>query len=41
MNILLTGAFGNIGISTLKALSGRGHRIRCFDLPSEPIDGLH
>jgi len=33
MNILLTGAFGNIGISTLKALTGRGHRIRCFDLP--------
>lgn len=33
MNILLTGAFGNIGISTLKALAGRGHRIRCFDLP--------
>lgn len=34
MNILLTGAFGNIGISTLKALAGRGHRVRCFDLPS-------
>lgn len=33
MNILLTGAFGNIGISTMKALAGRGHRIRCFDLP--------
>lgn len=33
MNILLTGAFGNIGISTLKAMAGRGHRIRCFDLP--------
>ena len=32
MNILLTGAFGNIGISTLKALAGRGHRVRCFDL---------
>ncbi len=32
--ILLTGAFGNIGVSTLKALAGRGHRVRCFDLPS-------
>ncbi len=34
MKILLTGAFGNVGISTLKALAGRGHQIRCFDLPS-------
>lgn len=34
MKILLTGAFGNIGISTLKALVGRGHQIRCFDLPT-------
>jgi len=33
MNILVTGAFGNIGISTLQALAGRGHRVRCFDLP--------
>jgi len=32
--ILLTGAFGNIGVSTLKALAGRGHRVRCFDLPT-------
>lgn len=34
MKILLTGAFGNIGISTLKALAGRGHQVRCFDLPN-------
>jgi len=34
MNILITGAFGNIGVSTLRALAGRGHRVRCFDLPS-------
>lgn len=34
MKILLTGAFGNIGISTLKALAGRGHQVRCFDLPT-------
>lgn len=34
MNILITGAFGNIGTSTLRALAGRGHRVRCFDLPT-------
>lgn len=32
--ILLTGAFGNIGVSTLKALVGRGNLVRCFDLPT-------
>lgn len=32
--ILLIGAFGNIGVSTLKALAGRGHLVRCFDLPT-------
>lgn len=32
MNILLTGAFGNIGTSTLLELLPRGHRVRCFDL---------
>lgn len=31
-NILLTGAFGNVGISILKELANRGHNIRCFDL---------
>lgn len=34
MNILITGAFGNIGTNTLRALQGRGHRVRCFDLPT-------
>lgn len=34
MNILLTGAFGNIGLSTLDELLARGHWVRCFDLPS-------
>ncbi len=34
MNILITGAFGNIGLSTLQALAGRGHQVRCFDLPT-------
>ena len=32
MKILLTGAFGNVGVSTLKALAGRGHTLRCFDI---------
>jgi UDP-glucose 4-epimerase len=34
MNVLLTGAFGNIGISTLDELLRRGHTVRCFDLKS-------
>jgi len=32
MNILVTGAFGNVGTSTVKALVERGHQVRCFDL---------
>lgn len=32
MNVLLTGAFGNIGISTLEELLQRGHTVRCFDI---------
>jgi UDP-glucose 4-epimerase len=35
MNILLTGAFGNIGLSTLDELIDRGHWVRCFDLPTK------
>jgi len=34
MHILITGALGNIGSSTLAALQGRGHHISCFDLPT-------
>ncbi|MDF1499180.1 MAG: NAD(P)-dependent oxidoreductase [Anaerolineales bacterium] len=34
MNVLLTGAFGNIGRSTLDELLARGHWVRCFDLPT-------
>jgi nucleoside-diphosphate-sugar epimerase len=30
MNILLTGAFGNIGSSALPELLAQGHRVRCF-----------
>ena len=32
MNVLLTGAFGNVGKSALEELTKRGHRVRCFDL---------
>lgn len=35
MNILITGAFGNIGQSTLEELLRRGHRVRCFDLQTK------
>ncbi len=30
MKILLTGAFGNLGMSTLEALLRQGHHVRCF-----------
>ncbi|MGD1993422.1 MAG: SDR family NAD(P)-dependent oxidoreductase [Anaerolineae bacterium] len=32
MRVLLTGAFGNIGRSTVEALLAQGHQVRCFDL---------
>ena len=35
MKILLTGAFGNIGESTLLALFEKNYEIRCFDLKNE------
>lgn len=35
MNVLLTGAFGNIGQSALDALLARGHQVRCFDLKTK------
>jgi nucleoside-diphosphate-sugar epimerase len=34
VNVLLTGAFGNLGQATLGSLAGRGHRIRCLELDS-------
>ncbi len=33
MKILLTGAFGNIGMSTLRELLRQGHQVRCFVTP--------
>lgn len=35
MKVLLTGAFGNIGSSTLDELLKQGHRVTCFDLPTK------
>ncbi|MHA1908214.1 MAG: NAD-dependent epimerase/dehydratase family protein [Candidatus Thorarchaeota archaeon] len=35
MRVLLTGAFGNIGESTLLALFSKGYDIRCFDIDTE------
>lgn len=32
MKVLLTGAFGNIGLKTLDALLDAGYSVRCFDL---------
>jgi len=32
MNVLLTGPFGNVGVSTLKELLLKNHKIICFDL---------
>lgn len=32
MRVLVTGAFGNIGASTVQELLRQGHRVRCFDL---------
>ena len=34
MHILITGALGNIGKSTLAALQGRSHQLSFFDVPT-------
>jgi UDP-glucose 4-epimerase len=35
MNILITGAFGNIGLSTVKNLVEKKHKITCFDIEND------
>jgi nucleoside-diphosphate-sugar epimerase len=35
MKVLLTGAFGNFGTTTLHSLLEQGHEVRCFDLETE------
>jgi len=35
MRILLTGAFGNIGISALEKLIAQGHSVTCFDVKTK------
>jgi nucleoside-diphosphate-sugar epimerase len=32
MRVLVTGAFGNVGTSTVEALVEQGHAVRCFDI---------
>jgi len=34
VRVLLTGAFGNVGLTTLNALLDAGHHVRCFDVQS-------
>ena len=34
VRVLLTGAFGNVGLPTLRELLQHGHHVRCFDVPS-------
>ena len=35
MQVLVTGAFGNIGSSAVAQLRDQGHQVRCFDVPSK------
>lgn len=35
MRVLLTGAFGNVGMSSLRELLRRGHQVTCFDLETK------
>lgn len=35
MLVLLTGAFGNVGLSALDELLAQGRQVRCFDLPTK------
>ena len=35
MQVLLTGAYGNVGRSVLHEIAGRGHEVVCFDLPTK------
>lgn len=34
MKVMLTGAFGNVGLHTLEELLARGHQVHCFDMPT-------
>ncbi len=34
-NVLVTGAFGNVGLSTVEELLRQGYRVRCFDLKTK------
>ncbi len=34
MHVLLTGAFGTLGVATIEELLRQGHCVRCFDIPN-------
>ena len=36
MNVLVTGAFGNLGRNAVRGLIAKGHHVRCFDLKTSP-----
>jgi nucleoside-diphosphate-sugar epimerase len=36
MNVLVTGAFGNLGRNAVRVLTAKGHHVRCFDLKTSP-----
>jgi len=40
MKVLLTGAFGNVGQSTLQEMIKQGHSVRCFDLKTKANEGI-
>lgn len=40
MRVLLTGAFGVLGVATVAALRERGHLVRCFDRPGRAAERL-
>ncbi len=35
MHVLLTGAFGTLGVATMDELLRQGHSVRCFDIPNK------
>ncbi|MHA2037154.1 MAG: NAD-dependent epimerase/dehydratase family protein [Promethearchaeota archaeon] len=41
MRVLLTGAFGTIGESTLQKLIKKGHEVRCFDIINSKTKKIH
>lgn len=38
MNVLITGAFGNLGTNAIRKLIKKDHRVRCFDLKTKATE---